>query len=149
MPPDTDVFKTSPGRLKKVTNVLGPNQTSSPRLAEDMEFMTSWRLRIYDVLKTSDLRRLEDIGFTPSWRRPITTSRRCPIYDVLKTLDLHRLKDFRFTTFWRRLIYNILKTSVKRRLWNNLIGTSTQRQKELFFLILYCLKYSEKFMCSA
>ena len=47
-PIDTDVFKTSSGRLKKVTKSC--NQTR----------------RRQDVLqKTSDLRRLEDIRFTP------------------------------------------------------------------------------------
>ena len=70
---------------------------------------TSYRRRlIYDVLKTSDLRRLEDVRFTTSWRRLI--------YVVLKTSDLRRLQDVWLTTFWRRLIYDVLKTSVKRRL---------------------------------
>ena len=48
-PTDTDVFKTSSGRLKKVT-------TSYDQI----------RRLIYDVLKTSYLRRLEDVKFTTS-----------------------------------------------------------------------------------
>ena len=52
-PADTDVFKTSSGRLKKVTTSY--DQTR----------------RRHDVWKmTSDLRRL-DVWFTLSWRRPI------------------------------------------------------------------------------
>ena len=71
------------------------------------------------------------------------------IYDVLKTSDLRRLKDIRFSTFWRHLIYDVLKTS-DLRLLDDLCkttsveeATSKRRQKKLFFLILYCLKYSE------
>ena len=90
-PADTDVFKTSSGRLKKVTTPY--DQTR----------------RRHDILqKTSDLRRLQDVWITSSWRRPI--------YDVLKTFDLRRLKDGRFTTSWRSLIYVVLKTSDLRRL---------------------------------
>ena len=90
-PADTDVFKTSSGRLKKVTTSY--DQTR----------------RRHDILqKTSDLRRLQDVWITSSWRRPI--------YDVLKTFDLRRLKDGRFTTSWRSLIYVVLKTSDLRRL---------------------------------
>ena len=83
---DTDVFKTSSGRLEKVTTSY--DQTR----------------RRHNVLqKTSDLRRLEDVRFTSSWRRLI--------YVVLKTSDLRRLEDVWFTTFWRRPIYDVLKTS--------------------------------------
>ena len=90
-PADTDVFKTSSGRLKKVTTCY--DQTR----------------RRHDILqKTSDLRRLQDVWITSSWRRPI--------YDVLKTFDLRRLKDGRFTTSWRSLIYVVLKTFDLRRL---------------------------------
>ena len=90
-PADTDVFKTSSGRLKKVTTSY--DQTR----------------RRHDILqKTSDLRRLQDVWTTSSWRRPI--------YDVLKTFDLRRLKDGRFTTSWRSLIYVVLKTSDLQRL---------------------------------
>ena len=62
-PADTDIFMTSPGRLKK--------------------FMTSYdqTRRRYNLLqKTSGLRRLEDVRLTLFLRRPI--------YDVLKTSDL-------------------------------------------------------------
>ena len=98
---DTDVFKTSSGRLEKVTtsydqtrrrhNVL--QKTSDLRRLEDVRFTSSWRHPIYDVLMTSDLRRLEDVylrlledvRFTMSWRHLIN--------DVLKTFDLRRLED--------------------------------------------------------
>ena len=85
IPTDTDVFKTSSDRLKKV--------------------MTSYdqTRRLHDVWKkTSDLRRLKDVLFKPSWRRLI--------YVVLKTSDLRRLEDVQFTTSWRRPIYDFLKT---------------------------------------
>ena len=171
-PADTDVFKTSSGRLKKVT--MSYDQTGRPqdvwqetsylRRLEDVGFTSSWRHRIYDVLKTSDLRRLEDICFTTSWRRRIyvflkasdlrcledvwfTTSWRCRIYVFLKTSDLRCFEDVCFTTSWRRLIYVILRTSVERRLCSNIVATSTQRRNKWFFLILYCLKYSESFKC--
>ena len=93
----------------------------------------SYRRRlIYDVLKTSDLRCLEDVRFTTSWRRLICV--------VLKTSDLRRLKDVWFTPSWRRSIYDVLKTSVKRRLCSNEVGTPIQRRKKWFFL-----PYSENF----
>ena len=146
-PADTDVFKTSSGRLKKVT--MSYDQTGRPqdvwqetsylRRLEDVGFTSSWRHRIYDVLKTSDLRRLEDICFTTSWRRRI--------YVFLKASDLRCFEDVCFTTFWRRLIYVILRTSVERRFGSNIVATSTQRRNKWFFLILYCLKYSESFKC--
>ena len=67
-PADTDAFKTSLGRLKKVTTSY--DQTR----------------RRYDVWKKmSDLRRLEGVLFTSSQKRPI--------YDVLKTSYLRRLED--------------------------------------------------------
>ena len=54
IPADTNVFKTSSGRLKKVT--MSCDQTR----------------RRQDVLqRTSDLRRLEDVRFTSSWWRPL------------------------------------------------------------------------------
>ena len=131
---DTDVLKRTLGRLKK--------------------FMTSYdqtRRRIYEVLKTSDLRRLEDVEFTTFWRRLIydvfwtfglwryedvwfTLSGIRPIWDVLKILDLQRLQDVGFTT-WRPPIYVVLKTSNLRRLediqfttsWRLLICDSWRR----------------------
>ena len=68
---DADVFKTSSGRLEKVTT--SHDQT---RHLHDVWKKTS-DLRL---LKTSDLRHLEDVKFTTSSRRLI--------YDVLKTSDL-------------------------------------------------------------
>ena len=98
IPADTDVFKTSSGRLKKITTSYDQTRrpedvwqkTSYLRRLEDVGFTSSWRRRIYDVLKTSVLWRLEEVRFTSSWR--------CPIYDVWKTSDLRRLEDVCFTT---------------------------------------------------
>ena len=119
-PADTDVFKTSSGPDQtRLCHVVWKKTWDLQRL-EDVEFTTSWRSPIWDVLKTSDLRRLEDIWFMSSWRRPI--------YNVLKTSDLWRLEDVCKTT------------SVQQRR-----STSVQRRKKWFFLILYCLKYSENF----
>ena len=126
-PADTDVFKTSSGFV-----------TSWRRLVCDV-LKTSWRRWIYVFLETSDLRRLEDVWFMTSWRRRI--------YVFLKTSDLRCLEDVCFTASWRRLIYDVLKTSVERHLCSNIVATSTLRQNKWFFLILYCLKYSESFKC--
>ena len=117
---------------------------------------------IYDVLKTSDLRRLQevwksglrrpkDFWITLPWRHPIfdvlkmphlrrlqdvwfTTSRRRPIYVILKASNLRRLENVWFTTSWTRLTYGVLKMSVKWRLFSNVILTSIQRGKKWFFL---------------
>ena len=97
--PDTNVFKTYSGRLKKVTTSY--DQTRRPHDAwklktsylchlEDIQYTTSWRRLIYDVLKTSHLRRTEDIE------------------DVA---NLRRIKNVWFTTSSARLIYEVLKTS--------------------------------------
>ena len=88
-----DVFRAS-GRWRRIYNVL---KTSYLRRLEDVRFITSWRCLTYDVLKMSDLRRLEDVGFTSSWRRLI--------HNVLKTSDLWRLEDVWFTTSRRGRIY--------------------------------------------
>ena len=127
------VLKTS-GRGSLICNVL---KTSDLRCLEDLGFTTSWRRLICDVLKTSDLRRLEDVWFTTSWRRRI--------YVFSKTSDLWCLEDVCLTTFWRRPIYDVLKMSVERRLCSNVVATSTQRRNKWFFLILYCLKYSKSY----
>ena len=87
---DTDVFRTSPGRLKKVTTSY--DQTR----------------RLKDVWKSFDLRHLEDVLFTSSWRHPI--------YNVLKTSVLRRLENFWFTSSRRRRIYVVVKTSHLQRL---------------------------------
>ena len=72
-PANTDVFKTSSGRLKKITrrrhNIW--EKTSDLRRFEDVWFTFSWRRPIYDVSMTSDLQRLQDVWFTTSWRRLI------------------------------------------------------------------------------
>ena len=136
-PADTDAFRTSSGRLKKVTTSCDQTshrqyvlqKTFDLRRLEDVWFTTSWRDLIYVVLKTSDLWRLEDVWFTTSWRRQI--------YNVLQTSDLRRLEDAQFTTSSKRLIYDILKTSVKRRLCSNAIAISIQHRKRLFFLIIF------------
>ena len=114
-----DVFKTSSGRLKKVTTSYDQTRrlhnvwqkTSDLCHLEDVQFITCWRCvwlpmpwrhLIYAILKTSDLPRLEDVWFTTSWR--------CLIYDVLKTSDLQHVEDIAFTLF-RKPIYDVLKTS--------------------------------------
>ena len=106
-PADTGVFKTSSGRLKKVTTSYDQarlhhdvlQKTSILRCLKDVRFTTSWRCLVYVVLKTSDLRSFEDVWFTSSWR--------CPIYDVLKT-------------------------PAKRRLCSNVVATSIRRKKYFF-----------------
>ena len=122
-PADTDVFKMFSGRLKEVTTSY--KQT---RRCQDV-----WK-------KSSNLRRLKDVLFTLPWRRLI--------YNVLRTSDLRLLKDVRFTSSGRRPIYDVFKTSVKRRLGSKVLVTSIQRQKKWFFLISYCLEYSENSNCS-
>ena len=52
-PADRDVFKTSSGRLKKVTTSY-----DQPRRRNDV------------LQETSDLRRLEDVRFMKSWKTP-------------------------------------------------------------------------------
>ena len=86
-----DVVTTS-GKRRSIYDVL---KTCDLRHLDDVQFRTSWRCLIYDILRTSDLRCLEDVRFTLSWRRPI--------HDVLKTSDLWLLVDVWFTTTWRRL----------------------------------------------
>ena len=147
-PADTDVFKTSSGRLKKVTTSYDQarrwhdvwKKTSDLRRLEDVWFMSSWRRPIYNVLKTSDLRRLQDVWCTTSWRRLI--------YVVLKRSNLRRLENVWFTASSGRLIYDVLKKSVKRHLCGNVVATSIQCPKKWLFLILYCLEYSENFKWS-
>ena len=136
-PANTDVYKTSPGRLKKVTRSCDQTRrrqdflqkTSDLWRLEDVWFTSSWRRPIYDVLKTFDLRRLEDVWFITSWKHMI--------YDVLKTSNLQRLEDIWFTSSWRRPISDVLKTFVKRCFCSNVVATSMQRRKKLFFLIIF------------
>ena len=110
-PAETEVFKTLQDVLKmsrRLTTKQDVVTTSGKRLIiydvlktydlrhlDDVQFRTSWRCLIYDILRTSDLRRLEDVRFTLSWR--------CPIHNVLRTSDLWLLVDVWFTTTWRRL----------------------------------------------
>ena len=158
-PADTDVFRASSGHLKKVTTSYDQTRrlqdvwqkTSDLRRIEDVLFTSSWRRPISNILKTSYLRRLEDVGFTLSWRRLI--------YNVLKTSDFWRLGDVWFTKFWRRLIYDVLKTS-DLRLLDDLCKTTSVEEAmsaqcqnvfiiKIYFLILYFLKYWENLKCSA
>ena len=107
LPADTDVFKTSSERLKKVTK-------------QDDVTTSGKRRQVYDVLQTSDLPRLEDVQFTTSSGRLA--------YNVLKAPDLQRLQDVWFTTSLRRPIYVVLKTSNLRRLEKVWFMTSWRRQ---------------------
>ena len=124
---DTDVFKTSLGHLKKVTTSCDQarccqdvlQKASDLRRLEDIRFILSWKRPIYDVLKTSDLSRLEDIWFMTSWRRLI--------YDVLKTSNLRCFADVWFTTLWRHPIYDVLKISDLHRLEDVRFTTSWRR----------------------
>ena len=153
---NTDIFKTSSGRLQKVTMCYDQTRrchdvwkkTLDLRCLEDVWLTLSWRRPIYEVVKTSDLRRLQD-NLRPLENVWFTTSSGRLIYDVLKTSDLRCLEDVQFTTSWRRLISDVLKTSVKRHLCSNVVATSIQRRKKWLFLILHCLKYSENFKCSS
>ena len=139
-----DILKTSGKDIWLTTSWRRPIydvlKTSDLRCLEDVSFTTSWGRLIYDVLKTSDLRGLEDVQFTTSWRRLIC--------NVLRTSDLRYLEDVLFMSSWRCPLYDVFKTSVKRRLCSNVVVKSIQRQKKWFSLFLYCLKYSEKFKCS-
>ena len=111
-----EIFQWTQTSLKRHQDVL----KRSRRLATKQDVVTTSgkRCRIYNVLKTSDLRpledvqlgRLEDVWFLMSWGRWI--------FDVLKTSDLSRLEDIQFRTSWGRLIYNIKArfTSSWRRL---------------------------------
>ena len=116
---DTDVFKTSSGRLEKVTTSYNQTRrrynvwkkTSDLDHLEDVQFTTSWRRLIYDVFRTSDLRRPVDVWFTSFWDVQFKTSWKRLIYDVSRTSGLRRLEDVWFTSSWRRPIYDVLKTS--------------------------------------
>ena len=74
--------------LRRLQDVLKRSRrlTTKPDVVK-----TSGRGRfVYDVLKTSDLRLLEDIWFAVSWGRLF--------YDILKTSDLRRPEDVYRTT---------------------------------------------------
>ena len=108
---DTQRTRTS---LRRLQDVL---KRSRRLMTKPVVLKTSgrWRL-IYDVLKTSDLRRLEDVWFTSSWKRLIC--------DVLRTPVLRRLEDVGFLSSWRRLICNVLRKTVLRRLEDGWFTTS-------------------------
>ena len=115
IPADTDVFKTSSGRLQK-SRCLTTKQ--------DTVTTSGKRHQIYDVLKTSDLRRLEGVQFTRSWRRLIynvfrTSGLRLPENVYLRhfeTSNLERLESVWLTTSSGRLVYNFMNTSDLHRL---------------------------------
>ena len=139
LPGNTDVFKTSSERLKKVATSYDQTRrrhdfwkkTSDLRHLEDVWFTMSSRRLVYDVLKTSDLSRLEDVEFETSWKRLI--------YDVFRMSDLRRLEDVRFMSSWRSPIYDVFKTSDLQHLedvwfmisWRGLFCTAWNVQKIL------------------
>ena len=101
------IFLIKGTSILKITEMgFGTQRTkTSLRRLQDV-FKRSRRL----MTKTSDLRRLEDVWFTTSWRCPIYLSWRRLSYDVLKTSDLCRLEDVQFTTSSRCLTYDVLRT---------------------------------------
>ena len=87
--------------LRRLQDVLKRSRRLTTK--QDVVTTSGKRCRIYDVLKTSDLRRLEDVQFATSGKRLI--------YNVFRTSDLRCLEDVQFTTSWKRLTYDVLKTS--------------------------------------
>ena len=142
---DTDFFRTSWKVEQTRCRHDVWKKTSDLCRLKVSKFTTSWRRQIYDVFWTSGLRGLEDVQFGTPWNVWFTMSSRCLTYDNFKNSDLCRLEDIQLTTSWIRLIYDVLKTSVKRRLWSSEING----RKKWFFHILYCLKYSENFKFSS
>ena len=142
-PEDTDVLKRTLGRLKKVMTSYDQTRrrhdvwkkTSDLRSLEDVWFTSSWRRRIYDILKTPDLRRLKDVEFTTSWRRLI--------YDVFWTSGLWRYEDVWFTLSGRRSIWDVLKTSDLQRLQD--VGFTTWRPPIYVVLKMSNLRRLEDF----
>ena len=129
------IFKTSSGYCKKVTMSYDQTRrcrdvwkkTSDLGRLEDVIFTSSRRRPICDVLRTSDLRRLEDVSdFHRLEDVQFTTSSRRLIYSVLRTSDFQHLEGVWFASSWRRPIYNVFETSVKQRLCSNVIVTSIQ-----------------------
>ena len=148
-PVDTDVFKTSSGRLKKVKTSY--DQTRLPhdvwqktydlRRLEDVGLTSSWRLQftmpwrrlICNVLKTSDSPRLGDVGLRLLEDVLLTTSWRRLIYNAWKTCNLRHLEDVGFTSSWRRLICDVLGTSFLWRLEDVCRTTSVlQRRSNVY-----------------
>ena len=79
--------------LRRLQDVLKRSRRLTTK--QDVVTTAGKRRQIYDVLKTSDLRRLEDVQFTTSWRRLISV--------ILKKSNLRRLEDVWFITSWKRL----------------------------------------------
>ena len=127
-PADTDVFKTSFERLKKVTTSYDQirrrhdiwKKTSDLRRLEDAWFTSYWRRLNYGVFRTSGLRRPQYVWFT--------TSCISLIKDVLKTSSFCHLEDVQFMTCWRRPIYDVLKTSDSWRFEDICKMTSVQQR---------------------
>ena len=69
--------------LRRLQDVLQRSRRLTTK--QDVVTMSGKKGLIYDVLKTSDLRRLEDVHFTTSSGRPI--------YDVFRTSGLRRPED--------------------------------------------------------
>ena len=139
-PVDTDIFKihrttksnvlTTSGRRSLIYDIL---KTSDVRRLKDVRFTTTWRRLICDVLKTSDSRRLRDVGLRRLEDVLFTTSWRCLIYDVLKVSKLRRLEYVWFMSFGRRLICDVLRTSVLLRLEDVCKTTSVlQRRSDVY-----------------
>ena len=119
--------------------------------------------------KTSDLRCIEDVRLTSSWRRPIYDiletffyvvlktfclwRLRSLIYDILGLSDLLPLEDTWFAISWWPLIYDILKTSVEWRLEDvcsvccNVVATSRKRRKKWFSFYLVLSEIFRKYFC--
>ena len=57
----------------------------------------------------------------------------------MKKSDLSCIEDVRFTLPWIRLIYDVFNTPD--------LGRFEDVERNDFFFILYCLKYSENFKC--
>ena len=103
--------------LRRIQDVLKKSRRVTTK--QDVATTSGKRRRIYDVLKTSDLPRLEDVQFTTSWKRLIynvfrSSGLRRPEDGCLRhfeTSSLGRLEDVRFASSWRCPIYDVLKMS--------------------------------------
>ena len=99
-------FTTSWGRLihdVSKTSDLRRLKTFNLRHLEDVWSTTSWGCLIYHVFKMFDLHRLEDVQFMTSSRRLIYDVLRTSNLQRLKTSNLRRLEDVHFTTSSRHL----------------------------------------------
>lgn len=103
---------------------LGPLKKIKTSYSQTTHLHNIWK-------KTSDLQRLDGIRFTSSWRSVIYFVLKTLICDVLNTSDSSHHED----------------VCIKQHLFSKVVPKSTQRRKKWFFLVLYCLKYSEKCKC--